>query len=67
LERRLVDRDLDTGFDKSAPQSAKYHNLGPAEAGEYKIGFPQNSKGGFNESPPFWLKFTGKVKNKILS
>ncbi len=32
LERRLVDKDIE-GNDKSAPQSARYHNMGPAEAG----------------------------------
>lgn len=30
-----MDKDLDPGFDKSAPPSARYHNLGPAEAGKF--------------------------------
>jgi hypothetical protein len=37
LERRLVDKDIDGGFDKSAPHSARYHNMGPAEAGKSRL------------------------------
>ena len=37
LERRLVDKDIDGGFDKSAPHSARYHNMGPAEAGKSRF------------------------------
>ena len=37
LERRLVDQDIDGVKDKSAPHSARYHHLGPAEAGKYFV------------------------------